>query len=260
MSVVFRNDEKHVGLSTDTKPTPVADGAVLWTSDLRDLWGSRKGTFLPLLGPTGITHFQIPTVTGWTETLVGAGSATAQRFTDILVSTTATANASSLLYAGLFGFNRTATHLQWDWDKWTMLSFLLNSNDIMTGCTSRFQLKEAATIGALAAKGIGIRVDALALVGESYGTQLGTVSLGVSIASENTPTHIVIVHDSSVPEIKWYTVIGGVATLRGTQSTAANIPSGDAGATSRLVLSTLSPAGGRSHDFNIDLPEIWQAT
>jgi len=118
---------------------------------------------------------------------------------------------------------------------------------------TRFQLKEVTAIGALAAKGIGIRVDDMALMGESYGTALGVVNLGTSLVT-TVGQRITIVHNPAVPQIDWF--VGGV--LVGTQLTPANIPSGLGGANGTWMLSSRTFAAAGDALLIIIQPKVWQ--
>ncbi len=83
----------------------------------------------------------------------------------------------------------------------------------------RIQIKTVTTDGALAAKGLGLRIDNYTLVGESYGTTLGVVGLGVTM-TDSQAYRIDIAIYAGV-RVEWW--VNGA--LRGTTSTASEIPS-----------------------------------
>lgn len=87
------------------------------------------------------------------------------------------------------------------------------------------------------------------------GTALGVVGLGVTLTTL-IDVSIAVIHDPSVPKIEWY--VNGV--LKGTQSTAANIPSGMSGGPGTFVHSILNgPTVAVSANSQFMLPKIWQA-
>lgn len=206
-----------------------------------------------LLMDANVLH--IPTNAAWVPSHAGGGGsalAPSQNY----VRTSTTASSRGLLFAGAVGFAQEAAgrdRVNWGKKLYLVFGYCRRSSD--SEAVARFQLKEAATEGALAAKGIGIRADNLALVGESYGSELGGVDLGVTL-TDNYEKLVVIIHDPGTPKIEWY--INGV--LKGTQSTAARIPSGTAGAANSLVHSIINGLTG-GVDVYSDLfhPKIWQA-
>jgi len=191
---------------------------------------------------------------GWNTTTVG-GTAVSMYIYGQDIYNDATANSSGLSTFRAYGFSEGADLFKFNWDKKTYLIFNYVRRLSDAEAVGRVQLKEAITIGALAAKGIGLRVDNLALMGESYGTELGEVNLNTTI-TDQYQYQIVIVHDPSVPNIKWY--VNGV--LKGTQSTSAKIPSGVAGTYNHFAHSLANGATGgvAVHGYLMQL-KIWQA-
>ena len=197
----------------------------------------------------------IPILSGWTEAVTGSG-VTTQDVMRQTVTTGTTASSTARRYVEARGFGVDASaDWKFDFDKKTYLIFNYWRYQTDAQVIARFQLKEVTTEGALAAKGFGLRADNFALTGESYGTALGTVDLGVTITTD-TYRRILIIHDPSVPKIEFY--VDGV--LKGTQSTAANMPSGVAGVQSYLMHSIINGlAGGTNVQSAIMQPRIWQA-
>ncbi len=195
----------------------------------------------------------IPTVAGWTSALVGTGSVYRKIISDQIVRTGATAASSALLYAVLSGFGLEATALaNYNFDPKTYLLFNYARVSANANIVARFQLKQSAAIGALGTKGIGIKALNFALWGESFGTELGEVDLGVTL-TDNREKQIYIVLDPGV-SVKWY--VNDV--LKGTQSTAAAIPTGYGNET-YLVHSILSGDPGADCYSALFYPKIWQA-
>lgn len=180
--------------------------------------------------------FQIPTNAGWTAAVTGSG-ATTQAVARNQLETGVTASSTARLYVVLSGFAQGGDNYdKINWDKPFTLIFTYGRYNSDAQAVARVQLKTVNTEGALGAMGIGLRVDNLALVGESYGTGLGTVAL-VSLTSSRDK-EIMIQHDPSVPEIRWY--VDGL--LIGRQTDPNNIPSGMA--TSILVHSIINGVAG----------------
>jgi len=194
----------------------------------------------------------IPTGVGWTEAVVGTGVTTSG--ISVLSGTTGVnVNSSALRRVSLLGFtNGVANPYRLDWDKKLRLLFKLYSAGEDSECVRRLQIKEATTIGALGALGLGIRMDNFALVGESYGTEIGELALATLVVS---PLYQIEIIHYPGSKIEWY--VDDV--LKGTQSTSAKIPSGDAGNTTTMMLSIKNGAtGGASCSLWMMHPKIWQ--
>lgn len=213
---------------------------------------------LPVLLKGGnVLH--IPTNAGWTSTVVGSGSA-GQGVSTLYLNTGSSTNSSARFSTNIYGFNIGNAYTQFTFDKKMYFIFnycRVNSENTATGFV---QLKTVGDIGPLAAKGFGLRVDNLSLVGESYGTALGTVDLATTLVSAYT-YQIVIVFSPGVPKIEWYvrTTAGGQLTLKGSQTTAAYIPSGQSGDYGYMVDSIANGEGVSSSAVSLLFhPKIWQ--
>lgn len=195
----------------------------------------------------------IPTNAGWQPALGGSGFAS-QAPTLLLVTTGVTANSQGSFDATLATFpTGTNSHLV-IWDKKFYFIFNIARGTSDTQVVARLQIKEVFTEGPLGAKGIGLKVLNYSLWGESYGTQLGEVDLGV-VLGNLVGARVMIIHDPSVPKIEWY--VDGV--LKGTQSTATKIPSGSAGGTNALFCSIINGAtGGVNAVLRLSPPLFWQ--
>lgn len=115
---------------------------------------------------------------GWTASHTGSGGSYAIAF-NIGLSTGTTASSRAMLYTRVFGLNSgDISCFNIDWTKRLELHFTIERNGSDPECVARFQLKESNVEGALSERGIGIEINNFAVVGESYGTARGTVSLG----------------------------------------------------------------------------------
>ncbi len=198
---------------------------------------------------------QIPTNYGWTSAVAGTGE-TAQEAVDIRVITGTTASSTARLYTALYGLgSSTVMKYKVDWSK--KLYMLFQVGRVCAGAdaqvVARFQLKEATTEGALGAKGIGIRIDDFALVGESYGSALGAVDLATTLVTQ-VADGVKIILTPGV-SIEYYVN----EVLKGTQSTAANMPTGATTGLVYLVCSIINGAQSTlTSAFDIIHPKIWQ--
>jgi len=196
----------------------------------------------------------VPTNAGWTSEVVGSGD-TSQTIERIAMSTGTTANSSAKLHTVLGGLNQgLADYSGMTWDKKLYIKVDLARVTYNSEAVARLQLKAVGTIGELADKGVGIRIDNIALKGESYGTALGVVDLAVTLTNARTK-QIVIVLDPSIPKVEWW--IDEV--LKGSQTTSANIPSGTTASNIYLVFSILNGVTAAGADATVHNPTIWQA-
>ncbi len=177
----------------------------------------------------------VPTNAGWGNNHAGGGGGYSspgfQR-----VDTSVTAGSVGLFYTDTCGLAGSAGNpASIDWSKKLIIEILYARQESLADALARFQLKTVSTEGALAAAGIGIRADDFTLYGESYGGALGVVDL-TTLLTNLRVVKIQIKH--YVTYIEWW--VNDV--LKGTQSTANNIPSGVTD--SVLVHSITTPGGG----------------
>lgn len=99
-------------------------------------------------------------------------------------------------------------------------SFLLTRITAGASAIGRVQFKTTQADGSLAARGIGIQINNYSLTGESYGSALATISLGVTL--NDAETYKVEIFHYPARRVEWW--INGV--LAATQTTATAIPSG----------------------------------
>ena len=195
----------------------------------------------------------IPTpVTGWTQALVGSGII-AQRIGDIYCSTGATNPSSVRTNFLLTGFGNSSAPEVIDWTKMMYFIFSAFRKTSVATAVSRVRIHDnTAGLAALAGKGIGIQITNYAIVGESYGTTLGTVDLSTSLSDGNTD-EIAIVY---TPASKVEFFVNGV--LKGTISgTASQLPGTTSDSYVDLSVENLSTG---SAIFVVMAPKIWQAS
>lgn len=142
-------------------------------------------------------HIRVPTHTGWTPDNVNGAVMYDPLF--IRVNTSVTASSRGLANLVTFEFNSGGMTNQFiDWTKQLELSFILMRQNSDVEVVARFQLKEAATEGALAAKGIGLQISDLTVVGEAYGTALQTTGTLKTLTSRYITRVKIVVTSSSV--------------------------------------------------------------
>ena len=178
----------------------------------------------------------LPTNASWVEDVAGSG-ASEQDMSFLVVGTGTTVNSRALLWSTLYGICPGIDLEAFNWDKKLYLLFSIIRNASDTEVVARVQIKPATTEGELAGGGIGLRIDNFALVGESYGTALGTVGLNVTM-TDKVPYQIAIIHYPG-EKIEWW--VDGV--LKARQTATANIPSGTV-SPSQIVKSIRNGATG----------------
>jgi hypothetical protein len=179
--------------------------------------------------------------TGWSTSNVGSGVVT-QYPTYITMATGTTASSRGLATTSIYGPNPGNAHYYFtDWRKKLMLEFICSKGGNDPESVARIQLKEAATEGALAQRGVGIEIDNYSLVGEAYGTARGTVSL-VTLSD----SRLVRVTIEKLPDrVNFY--VNGI--LYGTLTGSA-VPNVVGNATTELVVSIVNgPTGGVQTGF-----------
>jgi len=120
----------------------------------------------------------VPTNAGWTTSNVGSGGVTQAPFL-LAPYTGLTANSRGLATAIVFGLNSGALSRYYiDWTKRLELNFIVLRLNSDSEVVAHFQLKEIATEGILAERGIGLSIANYTVTGEAYGTARGTAALG----------------------------------------------------------------------------------
>jgi len=196
--------------------------------------------------------FHIPVNAGWTQSNAGSGSVTFHPV-HMDLDTSTTANSRALAYGRLYALGLDPVAFDYaNWDKKLYLIFGIARGNSDAEAVFRIQIKYPWTEGALTATGIGIRVDNLAIFGESYGTALASIDLGVTMTG-GKGYQIAIIHYPGV-SIRWF--VNGV--LKGTQSTAANIPSGTLSSPGMVASIINGVTGGVNAFCRFIAPRIWQ--
>lgn len=190
---------------------------------------------------------------GWSESKSNSGS-TALSTAKIQLNTGTTATSTAARYAILFGLQFTTNRAFINWDKKLYLMFTVTRGTSEAETVGYVQLKQTTALTALDAKGIGIKITNFAITGVSYGSSGDETVVGASIPN-NEAVRVVVEHNPDVPEMNLY--LDNVLT--GTQSTAAKLPSGNAGGQSYLMFSLYNGGTGGT-DANAELlnPMVWQ--
>jgi len=208
---------------------------------------------LPQLWSKG-RQLVIPTNAGWTEVATGSGAGAMAIFQ--LYTATGATNSSTDMYrvnVSALGVAGTGYGII-NWAKKHIFIFRVWRATTSATTIGRVQLKNAATIGAMGEKGIGIRVDNFAIVGESYGASLGTQATGITMVT-GEDNKVVIIHDPDVPKIEWW--VDGV--LKATETTSAKIPQALTAVQGTFVVSIEKGAVADTPGFLIEFPLIWQS-
>jgi len=232
--------------------------SVLIKGVVPDEFNAHKDSLAPHLEETLAVLFKggkpcfVP-LDGWSPGHTGSGAGGASPFYQY-VATGVTANSKGRLYTTFYGFSGAIDNPgKADWSK--RLYFILGYRRYLSDdeVVARIQIKQTSNFGALVNKGLGIRVDNLALKGESYGSSLGVVDLGVTVHS-NVVNEIAIVHYGT--KVEWY--VG--RQLRGTQNDTAKIPMGiPAPGSTRFVHTIINgPTGGINANSTLLHPSLWQ--
>jgi len=110
-----------------------------------------------------------------------------------------------------------------DWSKELFIQVVVGRypTEATSPPTCYFQLKPTSASGALTRHGLGIRITNLTLAGESYGANGASVITDLATVMTVEYPYIIGIHFKPTEFIKWY--VNGV--LKGTQSTAGDLPS-----------------------------------
>lgn len=178
----------------------------------------------------------IPVNANWTSSVTGSGGISLNPCF-LAVNTGTTANSSAVLHTTTYGLNmggRPRHAVNYDIPRLELHATIARvASD--TECIARFQMKQSSTEGALTTSGLGLEIQNLRLMGESFGTERGTVELLPAI--NDTVYQIRIVH---VPDVRIEFWVNGV--LRATLG-KAHVPTGVLAAT-HLVASIRNGATG----------------
>lgn len=162
----------------------------------------------------------VPTRAGWTGSNVNGGTNPTLMAQEN--NTSITASSRGMAYVGFVLMGTTiGNSAKADWTKKHYIAFNYARENSDAEAIARVQLKTVYTEGILAASGVGLQVDNLALTGESYRTARSTVDLGVTIVNKQAYHILIIVTPGVSVEFK----VDGVS--KGTINTAADVPNAD---------------------------------
>lgn len=139
------------------------------------------------------------------------------------IKTGASIGSTAMIYNYLFGqFSDLGTYYP-DFTRrhWVSFNISTTTDNASVVRYLRFEYVDTPSFADISSLGFGIKLANLSLLGESYGSQRGEVSLGT--IEVNRTYKIVIDHNPAQGYIKWY--LDGV--LVGEQTTAAAIPNED---------------------------------
>jgi len=166
----------------------------------------------------------------WTTAVIGAGSTVTVGALAMLVYTGNISPGQALAFLPVVGLRPGGNPAHVDFSKRLKFSFWVMRQASNADAIAYIQLKQATAHGDLAAAGIGLRVNNMALLGESYGVARGTVALGN--LTDTSVHYIAIELDPLIPRIRFW--VDG--TVVGEQQTSNNIPQAVAAATYYLVI------------------------
>lgn len=202
--------------------------------------------------PNLFKHVRVPTNAGWNTSHVNGSSSLGAFF--LYVTTSATASSRALVWTYTYGLNSgTIYTYDVDWTKRLELSFILNRLNSDAEAVARIQLKEANTEGILAAKGIGLQISNLTMVGEAYGTALQTTGT-LATLTDGRIIRVKIVKTDTAVEF-WVDGIL-VESLTGTA-----VPTTASTVFNYMVISIVNGATGgvdaRQYVSNIEVVQTW---
>ncbi len=187
----------------------------------------------------------------WTDGSTGGSIAATPMF---LTCTVAAVGGEDGLASCVAAFLRTlgASYDRVDWDNKIVYSFSV-ARDAGTHADlrGRVQLKEANGEGILAALGIGIEIQNYDIYGECFNGGRSTVDLGVTM----TATHSYRIKIEHFPGVRVDFYVND--QLKGSITTVANVPAGDAGATSYWVISFDNQAQATAGNMFCSPIQVW---
>jgi hypothetical protein len=178
---------------------------------------------------------RVPTNVGWYSSHVGSGSAIVEPLRHYLYTGT-TASSRAMLWTYIFGLNSgNLFDIYIDWRKRLEFEFMLARERSDSECSARVQLKESASEGILAQRGIGVSIANYTMTGEAYGTARGTVSLG-TLTNERLARIKIVKTDT---EVQFWVNGVLVGTLTGTA-----VPSVEGTSEAYMVISIINGTTG----------------
>ena len=200
-----------------------------------------------------------PTASGWTEVLTGAGDVRQEPMRNV-VEIDDDLVGSAFARAAAMGFNLGGNYGRINWDKEFYLIFNYAIYKTEASLVRRVQVWASSSTACkdLDAAGLGFRVENLAIVGESYGTARGSVSLG-NIVVLTDPHYemrqVVIRLDPDTPKVEFYLDGSLAASITNTD----HIPSGVAASGCYLNHSITRPSSGAAGVASVFMQaKFWQ--
>jgi hypothetical protein len=198
----------------------------------------------------------LPTNGGWTQTVAGSGSS-GQTPSFLYVSCGSGINSSASLSSPIVGLSNITNKTYINWDIPLHISFSIIQFFYNTQVVSYTQLKNSYVQGPISSPGLGIRIDNHTMWGESYGTTLGSSSLGDIRNDILTKIDIILTPEKRVE----YWVDNVLKTIH---TNLSFIPSGETGALDGSINATFmhSIKNGNSDTqavyYYLKQPVIWQ--
>ncbi len=199
-------------------------------------------------------RFITPNYSALSHAAVGTGAQqTTANQIFLQTGTTASSSETASVLVPHLASNSAQQHL-WDMTKKWVISFGLTRAGSDAEAVCRVQFKQTSAIGALAAVGLGIRIDNLALVGEAYGSA-GLSTVALATLSLSASYQIVIELD---PGVAVYYYVGG--TLAGTISGSTKAPNAAFAGNGNIVASDANGvSGGTDVQFSVGGCHIWRS-
>ena len=202
---------------------------------------SKRGVYMPSLGSIG------------SATKVGSGDGRGTIY-GYYAETGVTPNSNCIGYSAS-AISPGRSYYQIDWDRAMVLHFYLERINADAEVAAYLQLKTASwppLLEDMAAMGLGIKIENLALYGESYGVSRDVVDLSTTLVSAQS-VEVEIVHTPGV-SIEWK--VNGNSV--GTQEDPDHIPSG---VTSMWICPAIrnGATGGVNAQLHLSQLSIWQS-
>ena len=250
MSVV-RLEEIYYGLAGDTKPATASDGAIYIARDTGGMWQRQDGAWWGL-NPASGKWLYIPVNAGLTTAVVDSGTAATNGSMTFRLSTGANASSSARAQTLIASLSTSGEDQQVDFTKRMRIQFQITRVTTVANAVARLWLGDLLPTGAATDKTLGIYIANLTLSGQAYGSAEATVDLTTTMTT-SISYRIDIFFDPNVPRIQWF--VNGV--LKGTQTTAANIPTAQSGNCS-FQAGVINGATATNAIFDFGNIHIWQ--
>jgi hypothetical protein len=234
------------GSGTVTLPAFTAGGTI----DLNSKVSVNGLNFMRSLLLSGEVVY-LPTNAGWTNAESAGTGAGLQQIMRQYVNTGATASSKYTFAAMIAGLAMSFAYNQGiNWDKKLTLLFSLNRDTAEAESITRIQIGASSTSGVLAAKGIGLEINNMALTGESYGAARSTVDLSTTLTTAQW-YQIKIEHN---PGVSTEFFVNNVS--KGSITNTANIPSGQVSSIHYLLHSIQNGVSGGTDAYSF-ISNVW---